>query len=108
MKAPAVRTPAAQATLSSRAARLAPIQAEADERWRRSFCGPSCPCPRCSYTRALARVEVAPSTETFDANDPAFRAEYARALETVQSIEDERRRRIAYAIAAERLQRLLR
>ncbi len=83
---------------------LAPnLQRDADERWRRSFCGLHCTCDECAYKRALERAGKSIELTAVDRSSPAYRAAFRAAEAIVAQEERARRMRVVDHVAREML-----
>jgi len=91
---------------SARPSKVPPdLEVAAHAQWRRSFCGPSCPCDECAYNRAASRASVEPSFLEIDMSDPVFLATFRRALQAVDGVEAVRRLRTAHRMTLEWMRR---
>jgi len=83
---------------------LAPnLRRDADEHWRRSFCGPYCTCAECAYKRALEHAGEPIELTAVDRSSPAYRAAFRTAGTIADQEERARRMRVIDHIARELL-----
>ncbi len=84
---------------------LAPnLQRDADEHWRRSFCGPHCACDECAYKRALGRAGEPLELTAVDRSSAVYRAAFRAAEAIVTQEERAQRMRVVDHVARELLQ----